>query len=76
MILERASGVSYLRISSEKIAKTVEFSDSILVDIDANEAVIGVELLAPISPEDLSALAKRFGLSKSFEKTLEEASLA
>lgn len=38
--------VAYIRLSSNKVARTVELTDDVMVDVDALGVVIGVEVLA------------------------------
>lgn len=53
----------YLTLSDAPVARTVHVSDEVAVDVDASDAVVGVEfLLAPaaIEPSAREALFQRF----------------
>ena len=53
----------YLTLSDAPVAKTVDVSDEVVVDVDASGAVVGVEFLlapAPIEPSVREALFERF----------------
>lgn len=52
----------YFRLSEEPVTKTVEVSDVVMVDLDADHRIVGVEfLVAPARlPDDLNALTAAF----------------
>ncbi len=43
--LDRDAGAAYLRLSTNDVARTVEFSEDIYVDLDAMGVLVRVELL-------------------------------
>ncbi len=54
--LDRDAGAAYLRLSTNSVARTVEFSEDIYVDLDAMGVVVGVELLDLMTPIPMDAL--------------------
>lgn len=57
--LDLDAGAAYLRLSAQGVARTVEFSADILVDLDAMGVVVGVELFDLMMPIPLDDLASR-----------------
>jgi uncharacterized protein YuzE len=57
--LERDAGAAYLRLSTNSVARTVEFREDIYVDLDAMGVVVGVELLDLTTPIPMDALAAK-----------------
>lgn len=57
--LDRDAGAAYLRLSTNSIARTVECSEDIYVDLDATGVVVGVELLDLMTPIPMDALASK-----------------
>ncbi len=58
--LDRDAGAAYLRLSTESVARTVEFSKDIYVDLDGMGVVVGVELLDLMTPIPMDALASKY----------------
>lgn len=58
--LDCDAGAAYLRLSTNSVARTVEFSDDINVDLDAMGVVVGVELLDLMIPIPMDALASQY----------------
>lgn len=57
--LDLDTGAAYLRSSAESVARTVEFSEVILVDLDTMGVVVGVELLDLMTPIPMDDLASK-----------------
>jgi uncharacterized protein YuzE len=57
--LDRDAGAAYLRLSTNRVARTVEFSEDIYVDLDAMGVVVGVELLDLMAPIPMDSLASK-----------------
>jgi uncharacterized protein YuzE len=57
--LDRDAGAAYLRLSTNSVARTVEFSEDIHVDLDAMGVVVGVELLDLTTPIPMAALTAK-----------------
>jgi uncharacterized protein YuzE len=56
-------GAYYLKFTDGPVARTVHISDDVMVDLDADEHVHGIELLsapAALSPAERSELFRRF----------------
>jgi uncharacterized protein YuzE len=53
----------YVYLSNKRAARQVEFSDGIVVDLDSDERVVGVEVLSPSRSWDLGGLVTRFSIS-------------
>ncbi len=57
--LDRDAGAAYLRLSTSSVARTVEFSEDIYVDLDAMGVVVGVEVLDLTTKIPMGALASK-----------------
>ncbi|PZS39150.1 MAG: hypothetical protein DLM62_09840 [Pseudonocardiales bacterium] len=57
--LDRDAGAAYLRLSTNSVARTVEFNEDIYVDLDAMGVVVGVELLDLMTAIPMDALASK-----------------
>lgn len=65
--LDLDAGAAYLRLSAESVARTVEFNEVILVDLDTMGVVVGVELLDLMTPIPMDDLASKHHIhSESF----------
>ena len=56
-------GAFYVRVTEEEVARTVEVSTFVGVDVDADGNVVGLELLclpAAVTSEERAALAARY----------------
>jgi uncharacterized protein YuzE len=58
--VDAEAGAAYLRLSDNPVARTVEFSDDIYVDLNALDVVVGVELLDLGTAVPLDELERRF----------------
>lgn len=43
--IDMTQGVAYMRLSSQPVARTIELSDTMMLDMDAMGAAVGLELL-------------------------------
>ncbi len=57
-----AANAAYVAISDAPVARTVPFSESVLVDLAGDGAVAGIELLKLNAAVDVAGLADRYGL--------------
>jgi uncharacterized protein YuzE len=57
--LDRGAGAAYLRLTTNDVARTVEFSEDIYVDLDAMGVVVGVELLNLMTSIPIDALSSK-----------------
>jgi uncharacterized protein YuzE len=57
--VDRDAGAAYLRLSTNSVTRTVEFSEDIYVDLDAMGVAVGVELLDLMTPIPMDALASK-----------------
>ena len=69
--LDRELGLAYLRRSREAVAKTVEVSTTINVDIDRNGILVGVELLDLTRPLPEDDLVEKFGVESEEMRLLQ-----
>lgn len=56
-------GAFYVRVTEEEVARTIEVSAFVSVDVDAEDNVVGLELLclpAAVTPEERAALGARY----------------
>ncbi|GGU29020.1 DUF2283 domain-containing protein [Lentzea flava] len=58
--IDQQAGAAYLQFSSEQVARSVEFSDVIIVDLDEHNVVVGIELLDLAQSVPLDSLVERF----------------
>lgn len=55
--LDREARAAYLRLSSEPVVETLEVVPGMLVDVDARDAIVGIEILSPATLDLLSQSA-------------------
>ena len=72
--LDRDAGAAYLRLSTNSIARTVECSEDIYVDLDAMGVVVGVELLDLMTPIPMDPLASKHRIHSDAIRILTAAS--
>ena len=53
-------GAAYIRLSTEPVAKTVEFSDEIMIDLDVHNVAVGIEVLSEGTMLPFEALTNDF----------------
>ncbi|MDZ5076717.1 DUF2283 domain-containing protein [Nesterenkonia sp. HG001] len=53
-------GVGYVQISEQPVARTVEYSDAVVVDLDANDRVVGIEVLRWVAELPVLAMGDHF----------------
>ena len=58
--IDQEAGAAYLQFSEEPVVRSVEFNDCIVVDLDAHDVVVGVEILDLTQSVPLDALTDRF----------------
>lgn len=56
---------AYIRLSDERIARTVEYNDSILVDVDEFNVAVGIEVLDEGTPLPFEELVSVFHVHTS-----------
>ena len=44
--VDRDADAAYIRLSNERVARTIEVNEDVLVDLDANGIAVGVEMLS------------------------------
>ena len=60
---------AYIHLSSKKVVHTREIKvDVLLADYSADGKLVGIEILAPVTIEDLQKLVKEPARKKSFRK--------
>lgn len=58
--IDTEAGAAYLRLGRGQVARTVEFTEDVYVDLDQFGVVVGIELLDLDTPLPLDKLAARF----------------
>jgi uncharacterized protein YuzE len=61
---------AYIGLSQNEIAHTVEFSETVLVDVDEFGVAVGIELLGQNAEIPFTALVDRFHVHSSVVETL------
>lgn len=61
--IDTDAGAAYLRLNTNAVARTVEFNDDIMVDLDELDVVVGIELLDLAVSVPLDDVAQRFHIS-------------
>lgn len=57
---------AYIRLNKGKVKKTIKLKDRLLVDIDKNDKVIGIEILdfsAQVSPKEVIKVSREMAVS-------------
>ncbi|MGH3770004.1 MAG: DUF2283 domain-containing protein [Pseudonocardiaceae bacterium] len=63
--IDTEAGAAYLRLGRGQVARTVEFTEDVYVDLDQFGVVVGIELLDLDTPLPLDELAARFHINAS-----------
>lgn len=58
--LDLDADAAYIRLSHEAVAQTVEVNDEVVVDLDRNGVVVGIETLRVSAPIPFTELETRF----------------
>ena len=58
----------YFRLNRHRVARTVEYTDSVLIDLDSKGDVIGVEVLCPESVSALLDIADMYDVPELRKK--------
>lgn len=61
--IDTSVNAAYIQLSNEKVAKTTQLTEALIVDVDANGAVVGIELLDLGCPLEISTIRSQFPLS-------------
>lgn len=49
-------GMRYIKLTNNPITKTINYKETINIDIDANKEIVGIELLTPDTKFSLTTL--------------------
>jgi uncharacterized protein YuzE len=60
----------YIYLSDQPVAGQVEMPDGTVVDVNAQGAAVGIEVLSPDEGWDANAVLERFGLDDDVRKSL------
>ena len=71
--IDQEAGAAYLQFSDDFVHRTVDFNDSIAVDLDEHDVVIGVEIIDLTRSVPLDELAERFHIHTEDLATLLQA---
>lgn len=63
----------YVELTKKEVARTVEFSDSVMVDLDKLDMAVGIELLDPFEKVDLDKIKRNFHISSDLLDNLRSA---
>lgn len=58
--LDRELDAAYVRLTEGPVVRTIEYSESVLVDLDQFDVVVGVEVLDVRQPLPFDELTRRF----------------
>ena len=59
--MDADAGAAYIAISDAAVARTEQFSDSVLIDLDDDNRLRGIELLKLTADVDIDGIANRHG---------------
>ncbi len=62
-------GAVYIKFKDKKVAYTEEATDTINVDYDASDRIIGIEILGGVSKEDFDTMTFEFLGGKDAKKS-------
>lgn len=68
--IDTAADAAYIQLSHEPVARTVEFSDEVMIDLDEHDVVVGVELLDQATPVPFTELHTQFHVHSKVIETL------
>ena len=58
-----ATGCAYVALTTADVARTEQFSSSVLIDLDGDDRLRGIEILDLTATVDIDGIANRYGLS-------------
>ena len=58
-----ASGCAYVAVTTADVVRTEQFSSSVLIDLDGDDRLRGIEILDLTATVDIDGIANRYGLS-------------
>jgi len=62
MRVDAAAGAAYVALTNAEVARTEQFSSSVLIDLDGDDRLRGIELLDLTATVDIDGIANRYGL--------------
>lgn len=58
-------GVGYAQVSDGDVVRSVEYSEQVILDLDASDRVVGIEVLGRVSSLPIQEMAQAFGWGPS-----------
>jgi uncharacterized protein YuzE len=71
--IDQGAGAAYLRFGDGQVARSVEFTEDLIVDLDEHEMVLGIEILDLSRSVPLDQLTERFHIRTEAFTTLLQA---
>lgn len=68
--IDNVAGAGYIALSSEPVASTTEYSDSVMIDLDALGMVVGIEVLELDGPLPIDEIAQEFHIHSDTARTV------
>ena len=69
--VDTAADCAYIAIrAGQKVARTEPFGDSVLIDLDDDDRLVGIELLTLTADVDVCGIANRYGLPDTVRNEL------
>ncbi|WP_309079862.1 DUF2283 domain-containing protein [Zhihengliuella sp.] len=70
---DEALKVGYAHIADRAVKKTIEYTSTLLVDVDENDEPVGIEVLGPISAHHVYDMGQRYGWTRNALERVDEA---
>ncbi|GAA1450511.1 DUF2283 domain-containing protein [Nesterenkonia lacusekhoensis] len=58
-------GVGYAKVSGGEVARTLEYSESIVLDMDSSDRLVGIEVLGRVPSLPVQEMAQKFSWGPS-----------
>ena len=68
--IDTRADAGYVTLRDAPVSRTVQFSTSVLVDLDSNGSPVGIEILTLTADVDVDGIAERYGLSAETREQL------
>ena len=73
--IDQAASAAYVRLSAGHVARTVEFSEELIIDLDEHDVVVGIELLDLAKAVPLDDIAEQYHIRTEAFTTIVESLL-
>lgn len=63
--IDQDASAAYVRLSAGHVARTIEFSEKLIIDLDEHDVVVGIELLGLATAVPLDDIAEQYHILRT-----------